>query len=332
MAANKTNTVKLGMFVMAGLGFLILLLYIIGKNQNLFGSTFLLKARFGNVHGLLAGNNVRFAGIDAGSVKRVEVLNDTTIEVSLLVKTKMKQFIHRNAQISIGTDGLIGNRVINIEPCKTPAPLVAEGDVFWGEKGADTEEMLRVLNNTNTDIATIAGEIKRSINRLNNSKALWGILEDETLPVNIRQSLSHVKSATASMDRSMQDLSVIMEDVKRGKGSIGKLVRDTAMAVAVTDAVGKIKSIGVAADSLSGQISSFVGSISREVNEGKGSVHALLKDEEMTKRLANTLQNIEQDTRSFNEVMEAIKHSFLFRGYFRKMEKQQKQKAATGNY
>ena len=82
---------------------------------------------------------------------------------------------------------------------------------------------------------------------------------------------------------------------------------------------------------MSVQIGSLVTSVNQEVNNGKGTVHMLLKDEEMAKRLTRTIENIEQDTKSFNEIMEAVKHSFLFRGYFRKMEKKQNRKAEPKN-
>jgi phospholipid/cholesterol/gamma-HCH transport system substrate-binding protein len=322
MASKKVNSVKLGMFVLAGLAVLVLLLYVIGKNQNMFGKTFVLKAQFENVFGLTAGNNIRFAGIDAGSVKNVQVLNDTTIEVILLVKTNMKRFIHRNAQISIATDGLIGNRIVNIEPVKSPSPEVAEGDVLKGMPGNNAEEMLKVLNNTNKDIAVIAGEIKKTILRINQSKVVWSVLEDETLPLHIRQSLNKIKSTTAYMDRTMSDVSFIVDDVKRGKGTLGKLLRDSAMALEATNAMATISSIGETADSLSGQISAFVAAINRDVNEGKGTVQTLLKNEETAQRLNNTIKNIEQDTKAFGEVMEALKQNFLFRSYFRKLQKE----------
>jgi phospholipid/cholesterol/gamma-HCH transport system substrate-binding protein len=63
---------------------------MIGKNRNLFGSTYELKARFGNVQGLVSGNNVRFSGIQAGTVKRVKILSDTVIEVTMVIDRKMK--------------------------------------------------------------------------------------------------------------------------------------------------------------------------------------------------------------------------------------------------
>src|SRR5690606_6259856 len=111
MAKRITNHLRLGIFVMAGLVFLVLLLYVIGKNQNLFGSTFVLKARFENINGLMSGNNVRFAGITAGTVNEVRVLNDTTIEVEMLIKNKMREFIKKNTVATIGSDGLMGNKL-----------------------------------------------------------------------------------------------------------------------------------------------------------------------------------------------------------------------------
>ena len=99
---------------MAGLVFLILLLYVIGKNQNLFGSNFRFMVHFDNVHGLMRGNNICFGGIDAGIVKEIQVINDTTIEVRMLVKTKVRAFILKNEVVFIGTDNLIGNKILNI--------------------------------------------------------------------------------------------------------------------------------------------------------------------------------------------------------------------------
>jgi phospholipid/cholesterol/gamma-HCH transport system substrate-binding protein len=79
MAKQGLNNIKLGAFVLGGLLFLVLLLYMIGKNRSLFGSTYELKVQFENVQGLVAGNNVRFAGIQAGTVKQINILNDTVI-------------------------------------------------------------------------------------------------------------------------------------------------------------------------------------------------------------------------------------------------------------
>lgn len=114
MANETSKNIRVGLFVMIGTAFLIFALYLIGAKQNLFGSTFRLKAQFKNVNGLMAGNNVRFTGIDVGTVESVDILNDTTVNVTMVIEDKVQEFIKKNATAAVGTDGLMGNKLINI--------------------------------------------------------------------------------------------------------------------------------------------------------------------------------------------------------------------------
>jgi phospholipid/cholesterol/gamma-HCH transport system substrate-binding protein len=73
----------------------------------------------------------------------------------------------------------------------------------------------------------------------------------------------------------------------------------------------------------------LVNDISNDINSGKGTVNVLLKDKEMAENLNKSIRNIEQGTQSFNENMNAIKHNFLFRGYFKKLERKKKSQSNT---
>ena len=84
----------------------------------------------------------------------------------------------------------------------------------------------------------------------------------------------------------------------------------------------KIKSVGDEADSLSKQIGGTISGIQSDINSGRGTINALLKDSLLALKINKSLDNIQQGTDGFNQNMEAIKHSFLFRGYFRKLERQ----------
>lgn len=324
MATKKINNIKLGAFVLSGLFFLILLLYMIGKNRNMFGSNFTLIARFENVQGLQAGNNIRYAGIDVGTVKRVSIVNDTLMEVRMTIDDKMKGIIHKNALVSIGTDGLVGNKVLNITPVKQASTVAEDGDILPSKKPLDTDEMLRTLNKTNNDVSTISEELKTTVMRINNSASLWGILNDKELPLNLRRSAFNIRLATEKANYMANDLYKIVNDIKKGKGSVGSLLTDTSFATNLNEAVNKIKQVGDQADSLSEQISKAIAGIQSDMNDGKGTVHALLKDSALTNKISRSLDNIEKGTDGFNQNMEALKHNFLFRGYFRKLEKQQK--------
>jgi phospholipid/cholesterol/gamma-HCH transport system substrate-binding protein len=328
MATRIISNIKLGIFVVAGLLLLILALYTIGRNSNLFGRNFELRARFDNVQGLTAGNNVRYAGIQVGTVKKVKILNDTLIEITMLIQEKMKAFIHKNDIVSIGTDGLMGNKLINISPAKDQSALAAEGDILAARQVASTDEMLETLNKTNMNLALISEDIKRTVQRVNNSTALWKMLDEPTLPDNLKVSMANIRNATGKADDLVTDLHTIITDIKAGKGSLGSILTDTAIAHNLNEAVIKIQQVGDDARQLAAELTGLTQSVKQDINNGKGTVNALLKDSVLAGRVNTAIGNIEQGTAAFQQNMEALKHNFLLRGYFRRQEKQRKKEEA----
>lgn len=328
MAKRVINNVKLGVFVLAGLLIMIFSLYMIGKDTNMFGSNYTLKVRFDNVHGLTSGNNVRYSGIQVGTVKRVKILSDTLIEVSMLIDTKMKRYIHKNDIVSMSTDGLMGNRILNITPAKDGSPLAENGDLLVTKKSVSTDDMLETLDKTNKNIRDISQELKMTILKINNSSALWKLLSEETLPDNLRASSVSIRKAAANADGMVQDLHTIVNDIRAGKGSLGSILTDTAIAYNLNEAVLSIQQVGSHADELVRELDDLTKGIKSDVKGGKGPAHAILKDSSLVIKLNNSLYNIEKGTEAFNQNMEALKHNFLLRGYFKKLEKRQKQTKA----
>lgn len=324
MAKRSINNVKLGVFVLAGLLIMIFSLYMIGKDTNMFGSNYTLKVRFDNVHGLTSGNNVRYAGIQVGTVKKVKILNDTLIEVSMLIDTKMKKYIHKNDIVSMSTDGLMGNRILNITPAKDGSPLAENGDLLQTKKSVNTDDMLETLDKTNKNIRDVSEELKMTILKINKSSGLWKLLSEETLPENLRASSVSIRKAALNADDMVKDLHAIINDIKAGKGSLGAILTDTAIAYNLNEAVLRIQQVGNHADELANELAEFTRGLKNDVNSGKGPAHAILKDSSLVIKLNNSLSNIEKGTEAFNQNMEALKHNFLLRGYFRKLEKKQK--------
>ncbi|HLA58113.1 MAG TPA: MlaD family protein, partial [Puia sp.] len=91
---------KLGLFIVVGLVLLVFGLFFIGKQKNLFVSVFQLKAVFNNVSGLKVGNNVRFGGIAVGTVDGIQLLNDTSVQVNMNIKSEVRRFIKQDASAS----------------------------------------------------------------------------------------------------------------------------------------------------------------------------------------------------------------------------------------
>ena len=89
MKKSASQKIKLGVFVILGSILLITALYFIGNRQNLFGSNLRLNAEFTNVNGLQLGNNVRYSGINAGTVSGIEMVGDSEIIVEMLIQDKI---------------------------------------------------------------------------------------------------------------------------------------------------------------------------------------------------------------------------------------------------
>ncbi len=325
MKQRKINNAKLGVFVLASLLFLVLLLYMIGKNKHLFGDTYTLKANFENIQGLNEGNNVRFSGIQVGTVKKIKIINDTAIEIIMVIEKKMNSIIKKNAIVSIGSEGLVGNKVVNIIPSKQPSSLAQNNDLLASKKMINTDEMLHTAYKTNNDIALIVDNLKTTASRINDSDALWGLLNDNSIPQHIKASIQNIQTATGKAVHTVEDLNTLVKSVKNGKGSLGAILTDESFAKNLNETILKIKSVGNEANSLISEIHKVTSSVKQDINQGKGVVNALLKDSLLVATLNNSLSNIQKGTDGFNENMEALKHNFLFRGYFKKLEKKRKE-------
>src|SRR5690554_2873504 len=105
MAKAASQKIKVGLFVVVGTLILIAALYSIGKRQHIFGKNIELYATFGNVNGLILGNNVRYSGINVGTVSKIEMIEEGSITIQMKVEDKTARFIKKDAIASIGTDG-----------------------------------------------------------------------------------------------------------------------------------------------------------------------------------------------------------------------------------
>lgn len=328
MANQGENNIKLGVFVLTGVLVLILSFYLIGKNHSLFGSDFRIRARFSNLNGLAEGNNVLFSGIQAGTVKNISMINDTTIEVTLLIDNQVKSFIHRNAVAAIGTEGLMGNKIVNILPSKTPAPQIVEGDLLAAQKMANTDEMLQTLSKTNDNIAVISEALKGTIFKINSS-TLMDLLNDKNLGTSLRSSLQELNKSAGNATQITSGLKELVTGIKKGKGAVGVLLTDTAFSGNLQTAMLKIRKASDNADQLTLQLNSLVKTMDQRLNHGNGSLQVLLRDSTFAGDLKKTMDNLQKGTDGFNQNMEALKHNFLFRGYFKSVEKKQKKEMSS---
>jgi phospholipid/cholesterol/gamma-HCH transport system substrate-binding protein len=319
---NKTvDNSKVGLLVISGLIFLVLTLYMIGKNRNLFGSTFTIKAVLTNVNGLVPGNNVRFKGMDVGTVKDIKIVNDTAIHVTMTIDEKMKPYIRKNAVASIGTDGLMGNKLININSGDSPAPAIGANDVILSRRPIETDEMLRTLNTTNNNIERISSNLYEITVKLNSSESLWTLLSDTVITRDLKMAVKNIRDAGAHTADATLSAKNIVQQLEQGDGIAYKLFSDTTLSNRLDYSIQQIQQASSEASMAMKDVKIIVGNIQR----GEGTVGLILADTAVRQSLIRSVESIEQGTGRFNENMEALKSNFLFRGYFRKEAKRQRE-------
>ena len=157
---EKSKNIRVGIFVLVGTIFIISALYFIGEKQSLFSSKFRVKANFKDVNGLIPGNNVRLGGINVGTVESVEIASDSSVTVVMVIKDKTKPYIKKNSIASIGTDGLMGNKLINITPGLKDSPEIQDGDFLPTKLPFETDQMIQTIGKTNEDVSIIASNLK----------------------------------------------------------------------------------------------------------------------------------------------------------------------------
>lgn len=327
MDKRTGQNITLGLFVTAGILILVVSLYLIGRNQSMFGSTFHVRARFRNVSGLQAGNNVRLSGIQAGTVGKVTVLDDTTIEVDLMVEEEMKPFIRNNSLVSIGNEGLMGNKVVNITPAKIPGALATENTLLPSKADINTDQMIESFSNVGGNVEVISGELVNTVNRINQSRALWSILNDTVMSAELHSAITNLRMATDNINDLTVALQGIVTEAKSGRGAAGAIISDPKVAGDLREAVANIKEASAESVSLLVNIDSLVTTAKKDIQHGDGLASAVLNDTSMTGRVNRSLRHVEEGTASFNEAMKALKQNFLFRRYFKK---QQRKKQVAG--
>ncbi len=324
MPAQRRNIVQLGIFVIIGIALLILALFLIGKNQHLIGSHYVLRAHFSNVAGLRTGNNVRYAGIEVGTVKEMSIINDTVLEVQMLIRRDMQSVIRKNALASLGADGLMGNKVITIVPQPGTADYAVDGDLLYSRSAVDIDEVLRTLAGTGQNIRELTAGLKQTVSRVNQSAGLWKLLDDTSLAKGLQKVVHNLERASSHAESMTADLQLIVADVEEGKGNLGILLRDSAIALQLGQTITELEAVAIQANQLAQDLDRMAMGIDQQIQKGDGAVHRVLKDTALAGNLSRSMQNVEKGTAAFNENMEALKHNWLLRGYFKKQEKARK--------
>ena len=297
--------------------------YLIGQKQDMFSNTFNLRVIFNNVNGLQPGNNVRFSGINVGSVMNVNIKNDSTIEVVMRVREDVHKFIKSDALVTIGTDGLMGNMIININPGRGNAPIVEDNTLLKSYSRVKTDDILRTLNMTNENAAMLTRSLLDVVENIQHGNGtLSYLVYDTMLRVNLFQSVNNLQRATHKTNQLLADVQGMAGDIKEGKGLAGYLLRDTITSGRLIQTMNELQRASVNIEQSTDSLKLFI----QQLNSKQGTLSALISDTIMAKDLKQTISNLNKGTAKFDENMEAFKHNFLTKKYFKEKEKEKQPK------
>ena len=212
MKTTSGQKVKIGIFTFIGLLVLILIIFFIGNQKNLFSSTFNIYGTFKNVNGLTVGNNVRFAGINVGVVEAINIETDSSVRVDLTLNNSVKKFIKKDSKISIGSDGLMGDKLIIIAPGGiTSTEAVSEGNQLTAVNPIDVDKIIAKLTKVADNAASLTSGLSEIVAKVNSGKGSIGRLLNsdqlsKDLEGTVRQAKTTMKNVHATTTTLNTDL------------------------------------------------------------------------------------------------------------------------------
>lgn len=322
MEKTTSQKIRLGLFVIIGLLLFVLAIYFIGDKQKMFGKTNHLETIFSNVNGLQLGNNVRFSGVNVGTVLGIEMINDSNIKVDMIIDKSIFKHIKKDAVATIGSDGLVGSMVINILPGKGELSPVEPGDVIKSLNRIRTDDLLNTFSKTNKNAALLTEILLEITTEINKGKGTVGLLINDIEVANdLKETIYYLKKSGKQTSESITHLNKIITSLDNKNNVIGVL-KDTAVA-------NNIKTIIHNLDQSSSEINKVVDNLNKtilNIKDGKGAINYLSNDPKLVTKIDSTMTNINQASFRLNENLEALKHNFLLRGYFRKLERKKEKK------
>ncbi len=190
--------VRLGLFIAGGILLFVIAIFFIGRQQNLFNPVFKITTTFYNISGLQVGNNIRFSGINVGTVDNIKIINDSTVQVDMLIKKSVQQFIKSDSEVGIGSSGIIGDRLLIITQGSSDAPLVKEGDQLTSVEPVETDAIMASLQ-------LAAGQLAEIMLKINSGTGILGrLIQDSTFANNLTQTMVNLKQSSRGLEQNME--------------------------------------------------------------------------------------------------------------------------------
>lgn len=197
--------VRLGLFVAGGFVIFLFAIFLIGRQKNLFNPVFKLTTDFYNISGMQVGNNIRFSGINVGTVDNIEIINDSTVRVDMIIQKSVQKFIKEDCQATIGSEGIIGDRVLNITQGSYDAQMIRDGQAISSIEPVETDAIMRSLSVTAGNAEIVTDQLAEIMININHGEGTLGrLIQDTTIAENINKTIINLKKSSKGLDQNME--------------------------------------------------------------------------------------------------------------------------------
>lgn len=288
MKKNISNKIKLGIFISLGIAVFIIAIYFIGERQQLFRSTFRISGVFKDVAGLQTGNNVRLSGINIGTVENISLVSDTSVRVEILIDESTRKFIKKDAVATIGSEGLMGNKVLIINPGTGSKEGIGNNDIIQTSQPIDMDNILISLKTTIDNTASITGDLAKITTNIESGEGTIGrLMMDKSWRQNFEATIINLKEGSEEFNMLMDKANEVDEIIT----SLKSTMENTS------------------------NITSDLAKITNSIQSGEGTIGKLLMDPSSAQYIDSTLINLKEGSAGLKILMEKAKDSWLLWGF-----------------
>ncbi|MBL7835687.1 MAG: MCE family protein [Cyclobacteriaceae bacterium] len=308
------RNIKLGAFVLGGVALFLISVFYLGRENNIFSKTFTVSAIFKNVEGLKDGDNVWLSGVKIGTVKKVSIISEGQVIVTMALKEKQNDFIKKDATANIGSDGLVGNKIVVIRP-GSANETIHDNDTINSFSPTDTQELFNLAKEVGTDIKAITSDLKVTTAKINAGQGVIGeLLNEGEMAKELRASMSAIRRASENATRATNEINKILTEINQGDGLMTKLIRDTTYAAQFSRTMENVEQVGENAKKMAADLKE----VTDKMNDKNNAMGVLLTDTTFATKLKTTMTNAEKASAKLDENLKAIRSSWPFKKYFRK--------------
>lgn len=319
--SNK-RAVIVGIFVFAGMIIFATGILVLGGQKKSFMSSLQVVAMFQDIGGLAKGDNVWYSGVKVGTIKSITFTGPHNIAVRMDIEKKSREFIHKDVRAKVSSDGLVGNKIIALAGGTPEVPAVEDGDTIIVETAISTDEIMSTLQVNNKSLVEITGNLKEITKNIRNGQGTLGrLIADDAAYTSLEGTLATLQKTAANTQRLTEGLADYTARLQN-KGTLANdLVTDTIVFAKLRSTVTQLESVAQGVDSVMLNLKDASAGINENLRSSNTPAGVILNDEQTGTSLKHTIGNLETSSQKLDENLEALKHNFLFRGYFRRKAK-----------